>query len=396
VEPLQGVRVVDLTRVISGPFSTRLLHALGAEVVKVENPHGGDDARSFAPFWPDGRGVFFSLLNAGKRSIALDLKQEAARGILLRLVREADVLVDNFAPGTLERLGLPRDLLAAENPRLVQVGISGFGSGTALSGRPAYDATIQALSGLMQATGFPDSEPLLLGEAVVDQITALYAVIAIQSALMERERTGEGRHIDLSMFDALLATMTEYMSSFAGGRTPSRSGNRHPISAPYNCYRCQNGYVVIAAANDRLFERLAEAVGRRDWLADPRYASDSLRRENVEALDRDLGQWTESLPAEEVERRIARASVPCALVQDVGQATRMLSELGRPNRVPLDGPTALALPVLPWVATGDAAPLGERAPALGQDTRDILDRQGLDDPAIAALARSGAVAGPDL
>ena len=393
LRPLAGIRVLDLTRVISGPFCSRLLLSLGAEVLKIENPRGGDDARFFAPFRADGESVFFGLLNSGKQSVALDLKSEAGRSLLLRLAAHADVLMDNFAPGTLERLGIDPAAIEERCPRLIQLSISGFGAGTPVSARPAYDATIQALSGLMQATGFPDSPPLLLGEAVVDQITALYAAIAIEAALLERERTGRGQRLDLSMLDAMLATMTEYVSAFGGGRTPQRSGNRHPISAPYNCYSCRDGYVVVAAANDRLFERLARAMDHPAWLEDPRYRSDALRRENVEALDREIEAWTGARTAAEVSLAVVAAGVPCAAVQDLGEALEMLESLGRPNRVPVDGPRPLKVPVLPWVAAGEAES-GDAAsvPRLGGATGEVLGRL-LDVRAeeIALLAAEGVI-----
>jgi CoA:oxalate CoA-transferase len=317
---LSGLLVVDLTRVLAGPFCTMMLAELGARVIKVEDPRGGDDSRRFEPSF-EGRSAYFASLNRGKESIALDLKDEADRAVFRKLVGRADVLVENFRPGTMDRLGLGYESLRAVNPRLVYASVSGFGQTGPWSRKPAYDLIVQALGGMMSVTGQPGGPPTKAGTSVGDLTGGLFLLAGIAAALYHRERTGQGRLVDVAMLDGQLAILESAIMRYAAtGQVPGPLGNRHPSITPFEPYAAADRPVVIAAGNDALFGRLCAAVGRADLAADPRYASNSSRTRHAEELKADLeaalgrhpaGHWIEVLEA---------AGVPCALTQNVAEA----------------------------------------------------------------------------
>ncbi|MEU5836124.1 CoA transferase [Streptomyces diacarni] len=314
-----GLRVLDLSRVLAGPYCTALLADLGADVVKVEPPTG-DDARHLGPF-RDGESVYFAQLNRGKRSIVLDLKKADDHAALLRLAERADVLVENFRPGVTRRLGIDHATLRAANPRLVYASISGFGQTGPMREYPAYDLIVQAMSGLMAATGTPDGPPTRVGESVGDLMAGLFASWAVGAALFDRERTGRGRHVDVAMLDSLVSLQVTAMSLLtATGRLPGRVGNRHPVSAPFDTYRTADGLVAVAVAGDTVFARFAHLVGRPELPADPRFSDDTARARHIGEIREITESWSATLTTDDAVQQALDAGVPAAAIRDLAQA----------------------------------------------------------------------------
>jgi CoA:oxalate CoA-transferase len=318
--PFSGLLMIDLTRVLAGPFCTMLLAELGARVVKVENPDGGDDARTFEPFH-EGKSAYFSSLNRGKESIALDLKDAADRAVFLDLVRRGDVVVENFRPGTLDRLGLGYDHLREINPRLIYAAVSGFGHTGPWSRKPAYDLIVQALGGLMSVTGQPGGPPTKAGTSIGDITGGLFTAVGIASALYHRERTGQGMKVDVSMLDGQIAILESAVMRYAvTGQAPDPIGNRHPSIAPFEPYATADRPLVVACGNDALFGRLCQALGRPDLTSDPRFRTNPERVRNVEALKDALEAVLRTAPATHWVAVLEAAGVPCSPVQTVADA----------------------------------------------------------------------------
>ncbi|MUN35276.1 CaiB/BaiF CoA transferase family protein [Actinomadura litoris] len=325
---LEDVRVLDLSRILSGPLCTRMLADLGAEVVKVESP-AGDDGRHFGPF-VDGESTFHRLLNRNKLGVTLNLKDPADRERFARLVERSDVLVENFRPGVLDRLGFPPAELARLNPGLVAVSISGFGRGGPLADRPAYDLIVQAMSGLMSVTGPEGGPGVRVGVSVGDIVPALYATVAVLSALRERERTGRGQHIDVSMFDGLVSVLESVaMRALHTDEPVLPTGGHHAISAPYGTFAAKDGTITIAVAGDALFARLAAVLDRPRWLEDERYATDAERGRNREPLRREVEAALAHLTCEQALALLAGAGVPCGPVLGVREALDLPHTLAR-------------------------------------------------------------------
>ena len=377
-KPLGSLRVLDFTRVLSGPYCTALMADLGADVVKIESP-AGDDYRRVGPF-VGGESALFQAINRGKRSIALDLRAEDSKALVLALAETADVVVENFRPGVMAKLGLGWDDLRAVNPRLVYVSISGFGQTGGNVARPAYDIIVQALSGLMSATGEPERSPTMVGEAIADVAGGLFAAWGCMVALYERERSGVGRLVDLALFDALLAmTPTLAARHLIAGEQPQRVGNRHPLSAPFGIYRARDGHFAVAVLNERLFASFAEAIERPELARRPEFASDALRRENEPALAEAIEAWAAALTAAEAVARLGRAGVPASEIASIAEAwaSEQAQERSLASRVehPALGP--LVIPEQP-VHFGDLPRGGRRpAPALNEHEAEI--RQELRD-----------------
>lgn len=311
---LDGIRVVDLSRILAGPWCTQNLADLGADVIKIEKPGTGDDTRSWGPPYqegPDGQtlSAYFMCCNRGKRSVCLDFKSDEGREQLMRLLRDADVLVENYRAGTLKRYGLDYDSLNAINPRLVYASITGYGQSGPKSHRPGYDYIFQGLGGLMSYTGpadgTPGAGPLRTGVAVVDVTTGMYATSAILAALFQRERSGQGVHLDLALMDVAVAMNANQAANYlVSGQNPERTGNAHPNLAPYEVFRAADGYFILAAGNDTQFARLCEFAGRPELATDTRYSTNSARIRNLDSLRSVLAEiiaphprkyWTDAL-----------------------------------------------------------------------------------------------------
>ena len=389
--PLSGIRVLDFTRVLAGPFSTALLGDLGAEIIKVEPP-GGDDYRSVGPM-RNGESAMFTVMNRNKKSVVLDMKTAEGRSLARDLAAHADIVVENFRPGVADKLGIAYASLKEKNPRLVYVSVSGFGQDGPAAHRPAYDIVIQALSGLMDATGFADGPPTLVGEAVSDVLSGLFASWGALVALYSRERTGLGTHVDVSMFDTMLAfTATSVSRYLFTGKEPVRVGNRHPLSAPFGAFRARDGHYVLAVLNNKLFRQLADVIGCPAIVGDARYASDELRAAHESELRAIIQAWSSSLEGAQVIERLEAAAIPAAPIWNVRQALASEQSVFRgvltdtsDSRLP-----GLQLPSQPIKFSAFGHNRVTRAPRLGEHTDQALhELLGLAHDRIAELRAAG-------
>jgi CoA:oxalate CoA-transferase len=318
--PYSGLLVIDLTHVLNGPFGTAQLGDLGARVVKIEAPGHGDDTRTYGPF-SNGQSLYFSFVNRGKESIVLNLKDKADRDVFLNMVRRADVLAENFRPGVMARLGFAYDDLSKINPRLVYASSSGFGQTGPLNTYPAYDTIIQAMSGIISMTGFPDGPPTRVGTSLSDLLGGLYLFSGIASALFAREKSGRGAHVDIAMFDATLAFLEHGLMEYAAtGRSLDRLGNRHPFLAPFDLFECADGHVAICCGNDHLFAELSKAIGRGELVADPRFLDNTSRARNCNLLKQELELILKTRPAAHWLATLHAAGVPIGPLLTVAQA----------------------------------------------------------------------------
>jgi CoA:oxalate CoA-transferase len=383
--PLAGLLVVDLTRVLAGPFCTMVLADLGARVIKVEAP-GGDDARRIGPFVGD-ESAYFASLNRGKQSIALDLKADADRAVFEALLGRADVLCENFRPGVMDRLGYGWETLRVRHPRLVVASTSGFGQTGPYAHRPAYDIVVQAMGGVMSLTGHPGGPPTRVGSSLGDITAGLFTAIGVQSALLERVRSGRGRRVDVAMLDAQVATLENAIARHAAtGEVPGPMGSRHPSIAPFEALATARGYIVVAAGNDALFALLCETLGCAGLARDPRFASNELRRRNAPALAEALEAALALHPAEAWIERLLEAGVPCGPLNDVAAVVSDPQVVARNMvvRAPLERGGELAMAGNP-IKLSDADDPATRpaAPALDADRDVILAElaRPVDDPA---------------
>jgi CoA:oxalate CoA-transferase len=397
--PLHGVRVLDLSNVLAGPFCGYQLARMGAEVVKIENPKGGDLARRLGADPEMSRrelGLSFVAMNAGKQSVALDLKDRRGKAIFLRLVADADVVLENFRPGVMARLGLGYETLAATNPRLVYCAISGFGATGPWADRPAYDQIVQGLSGVMSVTGDARSAPLRTGFPVADTIGGLTAAFAIAAALVEQRATGKGRSIDVSMLEAMLAAMGWVVSNYlCGGVAPAPMGNENFTAAPSGTFRTATGPLNISANEQKQFETLCELIGRPALKRDPRFADREMRIKNRETLRELVDEALATRAAEEWEMLLNGAGVPAGRVLSVPEvlAERQIAERDFLEAIALRGTSGETLRVTrPGFRLDEEFPAPAPPPVLGADTRAWLERLGYAAEEIAALARDGVIA----
>jgi CoA:oxalate CoA-transferase len=373
--PLSGILVVDLTRVLAGPFCTLVLADLGARVIKVESPGCGDDARQFGPF-VEGRSAYFTSLNRGKQSIALDLKAEGDRDIFERLLQRADVLVENFRPGAMARLGYAWEALHERYPRLVMASTSGFGQTGPYAQRPAYDIVAQGMGGIMSLTGQPGGPPTRVGTSLGDITAALFSAVGIEAALLERERSGRGMYVDVAMLDSQVAILENAIARYAAtGEVPGPLGSRHPSITPFEALATRDGYVIIAAGNDALFAALCRALGCPELTRNPRFASNDLRTRNHAALKPALEAALAARSAAEWLALLSEAGVPCAPIQNVQQVLEDPQVAARNMVVTVedgtDGATRASGNPIKLSAFGDP-PRRDPAPDLDADRARIL------------------------
>lgn len=318
--PFGGLLIVDLTRVLAGPFCTMMLADLGARVIKVENPAGGDDSRQFEPFF-DKRSAYFLSLNRGKESIALDLKKPDDAAVMRRMLCKADVLVENYRPGTLDRLGFGYDRLVQENPRLIFASVSGFGQTGPWRHKPAYDMIVQAQGGLMSITGQPDGPPTKAGTSIGDITGGLFTALGIASALYHREKTGLGMRVDVSMLDGQIAILEHAIMRYAAlGQVSRPIGNKHPSINPFGSYTTADRPIVIAVGNDSLFAKMCYAIARTELIADPRFAKNPQRVKNADELQVIIENVLTQKPAAHWIAMLEEAGVPCCLINNVKDA----------------------------------------------------------------------------
>jgi CoA:oxalate CoA-transferase len=343
--PFSGIVVLDLTRVLAGPYCTMILSDLGARVIKVEPPGRGDDAREIGPF-VDGKSAYFMSLNRGKESIALDLKEDGDRRIFERLLRQADVLVENYRAGTMEKLGYGWNHLHELHPRLIYAAASGFGHTGPYSHRPAYDIVAQAMGGIMSLTGPPGGPPTRVGTSVGDIAAALFTAVGVSAALYDREHSGRGRKIDVAMLDCQVAILENAIARYqATGEVPGPLGSRHPSITPFGSFATRDGLLIIAAGNDALFETLCRALDRPDLSQRPEFASNDLRTQNEALLRDEIETTLATRDSAEWLSRLESASVPCSPINDVAQALANPQVRARNMVVRIDDPAAGALDV---------------------------------------------------
>jgi len=374
--PLDGIRVIDLTRVVAGPFCTMMLGDMGAEVLKIEEPEHGDDTRGWAPFI-DGSGSFYLALNRSKKSVALNLKTPEGAATLRQLLSSADVLVENFRPGSLAQLGFGFVDVAAFNPRLVYCSITGYGQTGPQALLPGYDAVIQGEAGLMDITGSPAGEPMRVGVAITDYLAGLYAMQGILAALYERQTSGLGQHVDIALFDATLSTMRLPMSVLlATGVTPTRGGNDHLNLAPYEPFQAKDGLIIVAVANPRLWHRFCEAIERPDLRDDRRFATNTDRVSNRGLLKQEIEAVFGRFTVDELIERLESHNVPCGRVRNVRQALAHPQVAARNTLVSQTDARGSLVQTLGPVAKLSRTPAVPSLPppALGEHTSEILSR----------------------
>ncbi|MBB4637317.1 CaiB/BaiF CoA transferase family protein [Longimicrobium terrae] len=377
--PLAGIRVLDLSRVLAGPLCTMTLGDLGADVLKIERPGTGDDTRTWGPPWSPGTGgresAYYLCVNRNKRSAAVDLKTQDGRDLVRRLARDADVLVENYAPGTLDGWGLGFDALAADNPGLVYCSITGYGSDGPEPGRPGYDFAVQARSGWMSITGEPDGAPTKAGIALVDVLTGQNAAIAILAALREREISGRGQRVEVALYDSAMAGLVNVaQAALVTGNEPRRWGNAHATIVPYQTFAAADRPVAVAVGNDAQWRRLCGVLGADDLRDDERFATNPGRVEHRELLVPLLAARFRTADAAAWLGAMEDAGVPCAPVQTVGEALRDPVLLERDGLWQMEGATFGAVPTVASPLRLDRTPASPRlpAPALGQHTAEVV------------------------
>jgi formyl-CoA transferase len=373
--PLDGVRVLDLTRVLAGPYCTMFLGDLGAEVVKVEQPGVGDDTRGWGPPFAGGESAYFLCVNRNKKSIAIDLKSTEGIEVLRRLAAAADVLIENFRPGTMERLGLGEKKLRASNPGLIYASLSGFGADGPMSDVPGYDLIVQAWGGLMSITGTPDGEPTKVGVAIIDLVAGLMLGKSIVAALFAREKLGRGQKIDTSLLEAEVACLINVGSNYLmEGKIPGRWGNAHSSIVPYQSFKTADGYLVIGVASEGIWRRFCQAIGRAQLADDARFAKNANRVENRATLISILAELFLTSDTESWLQLLNQAEVPCAPVQTVDQVFNAPQVRHREMLVEVAHPTAGAVRMAGIPVKFSATPASVRLPPplLGQHTEEVL------------------------
>ena len=379
--PLRGLRVLDLTRVLAGPYCTLLLADLGAEVVKIERPEVGDDARQFGPFLPSGLSAYFASINRGKRSVTLDLKLDDDRQVFRELVTRADILVENFRAGTMRKFDLSAEQLTTINPQLIYASLSGFGHSGLDTDRAAYDVIIQAMSGLMSITGEGPGCFVRVGTSISDILTGMFGAVAILAAVRDREQTGKGSIIDLAMLDCTVAALENAMSRFAvSGQSPDPLGTSHPSITPFQAFQTADDPIVIAAGNDALWRKLCEVLDCVELVEDARFVTNAARTENSAELEELLTAYFCKQSQSLWLAQLSQAGIPAAPIRNIEQ---VVSDAHLASRGMLhsmrdgDGDRFLTAGS-PFRINDQTPPLSDRSPDLGEDTQTIL-RQWLEE-----------------
>ena len=393
--PLEGIRVLDLTKVLAGPFCTMILADLGAEVIKIEKPGVGDDARYFTPFIK-GQSAYFININRGKKSIVINLKNPKGKELFLKLVEKADVVVENFKPGTMEKLGLGYDVLKKVNPRIIYASISGFGQYGPYRDRLAYDLIAQAMGGIMSITGWPETPPTRVGTAIADILAGLYCCIAILAALRAREVTGEGQRIDVAMVDSVMAACEAYNEMWlVEKKIPTRIGNRYEFVYPYDSFKAKDGWVVIGVGNDDMWRRFCNAIGKPELIYHEKFNTNKKRIENYREVKQIVEEWTSKRTVKEIVEILLKNKIPCAPIysikdvcedEHIAKVREMVVEIDQPGvgRVKIVGS--------PIKITPSTCKVRGPAPLLGQHTREVLKEiLGMSDKEIEDLEKEGAI-----
>ena len=336
--PLSGLTVIDLSRILAGPYCTLMLAELGARVIKVEAPETGDDARQYGPF-VNGKSAYFQSVNRGKESLVLNLKADNDKVIFKKLLAKADVIVENFRPGTMEKLGFGWETLKQEYPNLIYASASGFGHSGPDMYRPAYDMVVQGMGGIMSVTGHPGSPPTRIGMSIGDIGSGLYATIGIQAALYHRQLTGEATKVDIGMLDCQVALLENAVMRYhVSGTAPGPLGARHPSITPFEAYQTKDGYIIVSAGNDALFVKLCESLEKLEWVNDARYTTNDLRNQNVEALKTEMEAVLMSNTTAHWVDRLGDFGIPASPINDIEQAATHPQTIARNMIVSIDDP----------------------------------------------------------
>lgn len=392
MKALNGIRVLDLTRALAGPFCTLMLGDHGADVIKIEMPGSGDDTRHWGPPFIGDESAYFLSINRNKRSLTLNFKEDQAKDIFLQLVKGADVVVENFTPGVMERFGLGYEAVKTANPKIVYCSISGFGQYGPYQSRPAYDQIMQGISGVMSITGEPDGEPQKVGIAITDIGAGMWAAFAIMSAIFHREQQGEGQYIDISMMDAQVAWLT-YQAAyyFANGEAPKRLGAAHPTLVPYQAFVCKDGkYLNVAVGSERIWERFCQGIQRSDLRENPDYVTNGDRVRSRLKLVPLLQELFLSRPVQEWVEELQAVNVPCGPINDLSEVFSDPQLLHREMYLEMDHPTLgpikqTGIPIKFSLTPGG---LDRPPPLLGQHNQEVLQELGFSDSDIERLAET--------
>lgn len=373
--PLDGIKVMDLSRVLAGPYCGMILADLGAEVIKIERPGTGDDARAYGPF-VNGESAYFISVNRNKKSVTLNLKKPEGKQIFKDLIKDFDVVVENFRPGTMERLGLGYDELRKINPRLIYATCTGYGYTGPMKNRPAYDAVIQAMGGLMSITGFPDGKPTRVGASIADIVTGMFCAIGVLAALRKREVTGDGEFIDVAMLDSVVAILENAIARCEfTGEIPKPLGNRHPAIFPFESFEAKDGDILIAAGNNELWGRLCHVLGRPELIEDERFKTNPLRGQYVEIMKQIIDDTLRTKTVQEWVKILDEAGIPCSPINTIDKvvchpqviAREMIVEVYHPNT------GEVKIPGCPIKISYESVPIGP-APVLGEHTKEIMEK----------------------
>lgn len=389
MKALEGIRVLDLTRALAGPFCTLMLGDNGADVIKVEIPGTGDDTRKWGPPFIGEESAYYLSINRNKRSLTLNLQDVQAKEVFMKLAKDTDVVVENFTPGVMGRFGLDYDAVKAVNPKVVYCSISGFGQDGPYRNRPAYDQIMQGVGGLMSITGEPDGEPQKIGIAVTDIGAGMWSAFAIMAALHHREKSGEGQYIDISMLDAQVAWLT-YQAAFffANGEAPKRMGAAHPTLVPYQAFMCNDGkYINVAVGSERIWERFCKGMGREDLKDHPDYATNSVRVNNRGAIVSMLQEIFLTRPVTEWVEDLQAANVPCGPINDLADVFADPQVLARNMYLEMPHPTlgSIKQTGLPIKFSLTPGGLDRHPPLLGEHNQEILQSLGYSDADVQSL-----------
>ncbi|MFC0612455.1 CaiB/BaiF CoA transferase family protein [Scopulibacillus daqui] len=380
--PLSGVRVVDLTRVLAGPYCTMILGDMGAEVIKIEAPGGNDDTRGWGPPYVKGESAYYLCTNRNKKAMTLNLKSEKGKDILKKIIKQSDILIHNFKTGTMEKWGLDYESLKYDHPELIYCHISGFGETGPLRHLAGYDFAIQAMSGLMSITGSEESGPMKVGVAITDVLTGLYANIGIQSALLEREKSGLGQAIDISLYDAAISSLVNAASNYlVSGKVPERLGNYHPNITPYQTFKVKDGEMVVAVGNDRQFQMFADCINAPELKEDPRFITNSDRmshREELEALIH------EKLMQDDTDKWIhlfREKGIPCAPIQNIDEVFNDRHVMAREMVIEMDHTNGEKISMVgsPLKMSRTKVSYELPPPMVGEHTDEILQQLGISE-----------------
>lgn len=393
-QPLEDIKVLDLSRVYAGPGGSMILGDLGADVIRIESPKGTDSMRDWVPF-VEGESTYYMCANRNKRSITINLKHESGKKLFLRMLKDADVVLENFKTGTLQRMGLGYEELTKVNPKLIMCSVTGYGQTGPYSHEPGFDPVIQAIGGLMDVTGFPDGEPTRVGVPLVDVMTSQYVAISIISAIRLRDHTGKGQHIDISLLDVQLSSLANVSSSYLNaGSVSKRIGNNHSYIVPYQVFQCKDRPLMVCAGNDRLYKQLCGVLGHSEWAEDERFVTNNKRIENRHELTRKIQEIFYDKTADEWFNLLSDAGVPAGPVNNIEQVFNHPQVKARETVEEVIHPTlgTVKLVKSPMRFSGLEIQTKNHPPLLGEHTIEVLEIElGIDKDEIARLKEDGVI-----